>query len=300
MKIITDINAPFQSETPIAAALGYFDGLHLGHQKIISQTKVAGYKRGVITFKNQPAVFITQSKKPSRLLSTEDKISMLEELGTEYLFLFEFTENVKNMSKDDFIKIFLKKFNVRYAVAGFNFNFGRNKEGDINYFKKACKAEGIIPKVIAPVKYRGNVISSTLIRQSLYKGEVSAAAKMLGRPFYLKGKVIRGKKLGRLIGFPTANIEVADDIIVPKWGVYETNVVFNGQNFKSITNVGNNPTIHGDHLRIETNILDFDKDIYGQEIKIEFIHHIRDEKKFDDIMQLMKQIQSDIKAIKRH
>lgn len=300
MKIITNINASFQCAVPIAAGLGYFDGLHLGHQKIIAQTNVAGYKRGIITFKNPPAVFITQSKKPSKLLSLEDKIAMLQELGIEYLFIFEFNESVKNMSKEDFIKIFLKKYNVRYAVAGFNFTFGKNKEGDISYFRKACKAEGIIPKVIPPVKYKGNAISSSLIRQSLYKGEVAAAAKMLGRPFFLKGKVTQGKKLGRLIGFPTANIEVAEDVIVPKWGVYETNVVINGQNFKGITNVGNNPTVHGDSLRIESNILDFDNDIYGQEIKIEFIKHIRDEKKFDNIMQLMKQIQSDIAGIKKH
>jgi riboflavin kinase/FMN adenylyltransferase len=298
MKIITDYKVIADIKDPIAAALGYFDGLHLGHQMIIDATKIDGYKRGIITFKNQPAGFIAHTQKPTRLMTLEDKIEWMEKLGTEYLFLYDFTDEIKNITKDQFIEFFLKRWNVKYAVAGFNFHFGKNKEGDTDYLRKACAKNGIETCVVPPVTYRGEVISSTLIKNKLYAGDVETAAGMLGRPFYLRGEVITGKKLGRTIGIPTANIKVDADVLVPKWGVYQTRTHVNGCVYQSITNIGNNPTIAGDHLRIETHLLDFDQNIYDQDITIEFVRHIRDEIKFDDIALLKNQIMSDIAFVR--
>lgn len=298
MIIITDYHQLPEIKTPIAAALGYFDGLHLGHQSIISHTDVPGMKRGIVTFRNQPAGYISHSQKPTRLLSLEDKISMMEEMGTDYLFLFEFTDEVRNITKQEFIRRFLYQSNVKLAVAGFNFNFGKNKEGDTEFLRTECERLGIGTKIIPPVLFEGDVISSTLIRQKLYKGDVAAAAKMLSRPFYLKGVVTEGKQLGRTFGFPTANIKVDEDIIVPKWGVYRTNVTVDGKCYKSITNVGNNPTIKGDSLRVETHLLDVQLHLYGKTIRIDFLDHIRDEIKFDSLDALMKQVLSDIDFVR--
>ena len=298
MQIIRDYTQLFESETPIAVALGYFDGLHLGHQKIIECTDIPNHKRGILTFTNQPAGFITHSRKPSRLLSLDDKVEMMEKMGTEYLFLYDFTEEIKNMHKDEFIDIFLVQHHVKYTVAGFNFRFGKDKEGDTAYLQKACDKKGIQTLIIPPVRYQGKVISSSLIRKKLYEGDVSVAAEMLGRSFYIKGEVQHGKHLGRTLGMPTANIHVADDIIVPKWGVYQTKVVIREQVYNGVTNVGNNPTIIGDQLQIETHILDFDDDIYGQEITIEFVQHIRDEIAFSDILALKNQVRQDIEFVR--
>ena len=298
MIIITDLNQVNQIKEPIAAALGYFDGLHLGHQSIIRHTNVPGMKRGIITFKNQPASYIAHTHKPYRLISLEDKIGMMEEMGTDYLFLYEFTDEVRNISKEDFIERFLYRCNVKHAVAGFNFSFGRNKEGDTAFLLSECRRLGIATEIIAPVTYDGDVISSTLIRNKLYKGDVVSAAKMLSRPFYLKGTVTEGKKLGRQFGFPTANIHVDEEIIVPKWGVYRTDVIIEGEKYKSITNVGNNPTIQGDPLRVETHLLDVDLELYGQTIKIEFIERIRDEIKFDSLDALRAQVLNDIQCVR--
>lgn len=298
MIIINDYRQGSEITEPIAAALGYFDGLHLGHQSIISHTDIPGMKRGIITFKNQPAGYISHSRKPSRLMSLDDKIAMMDQMGTDYLFLYEFTEEIRNISKADFVKRFLYECNVKLAVAGFNFRFGRNKEGDIGFLQSQCSDFGIDTKIIPPVLYEGEVISSTLIRDKLYKGDVVSAAKMLTRPFYLKGTVMQGKRLGRSFGFPTANIKVDEEIIVPKWGVYRTNVIVEGNCFKSITNVGNNPTIAGDPLRVETHLLDMDIDLYGKTIRIDFIDHIRDEIKFTSLDELRCRVLADIDAVR--
>ena len=298
MQIIRNYTQSFESKNPIAAALGYFDGLHLGHQKIIECTDIPNHKRGILTFTNQPAGFIAHSRKPSRLLSLDDKVKMMEGMGTEYLFLYDFTEKIKNMHKDEFIDIFLVQHHVKYAVAGFNFRFGKNKEGDTAYLEKACDKKGIQTCIIPPVRYQGKVISSSLIRKKIYEGEVAVAAEMLGRPFYVKGEVQHGKQLGRTLGIPTANVHVADDMIVPKWGVYQTKVTVKEHVYHGVTNVGNNPTIRGDQLQIETHILDFDDDIYGQEMTIEFVQHIRDEIAFYDILALKNQVRQDIEFVR--
>ncbi len=300
MHIIDDYKNIFRPDEPLCAALGYFDGFHLGHMKILNELNDGHYKKAVITFKNQPMAFITKNNAPYRIMSAEDRIAHFESLGIDYLFLYDFDDYLMNITKENFVNDFINGCNVRRIIAGFNYSYGKNREGDTSNLIDLCNKYSIQVKVVPPVMFGDKIISSSLIRSCIYHGELSSAAQMLGRPFYLKGKVIRGKALAGQLGFPTANIAIDKDILVPKWGVYETRILFDGAEYKGVTNVGNNPTIKNDRLSVETHILDFDGDLYGETIKIEFITMIRLEQKFPSVEGLKEQVERDIAFVRNY
>lgn len=300
MQIIDDYKNIIRPNEPLTAALGYFDGFHLGHMRILNELEKSGCKKAVVTFKNQPLAFITKSQTPYRIMGLEDKVEYFEQLGIDYLFIYDFDEELMNITKEDYVRIFIDGCNIKYVTAGFNYTFGRNREGNTDNLQRLCLPYGIEVQVMQPVMFGDKVLSSTLIRQCLYHGEVSTAAQMLGRPFYLKGKVIKGKELGGKLGFPTANIAIDKDILVPKWGVYVTRVQIEGHEHKGVTNVGDNPTIENDSLSVETHVLDFDGDLYGRELKIEFITMIRPEQKFSSVEGLKEQVERDIAFVRNY
>ena len=280
-------------------ALGSFDGLHLGHlslvRKVKSLAKENNGKSIVFTFKNHPRTFININNKIELIMTNEEKIRVLQKEGIDILAFKDFDEKMMKMMPDEFINWLCKTYNVKGIVVGFNFKFGYKNLGDVELLKKFEEEYRYKLYVMEPCKSEGEIISSTTIRKELVDGNVEKAFDMLSRPYMLSGKVIDGKKLGRTIGFPTANLEINQQKVIPKKGVYYTNVKINEKIFKGITSVGNNPTVNGQELTVETYILDFSNDIYGKEVNIYFIDRIRDEIKFNNINELIEQLKRDKK-----
>ena len=299
MKIIRDFSFSRDEDSRICAALGYFDGVHTGHRKIIEQTMTGGFDSAVITFANQPAAFIDRNRASERIMSLDDKISVFESLGVQYLFLYDFDETIMNMSAEDFFERFILRFGIKKAAAGFNFRFGRNREGSSAVLEEMCRKNGIESAVIQPVLYKNEVVSSSLIKKMLAQGSTEDACGMLGRAFYLKGSVVHGNKLGSRIGIPTINIAAEEGIIIPKNGVYESRTEIRGRMYHSLTNIGINPTVNNKAVTVETHIIGFSDDVYGENVRVEFAGRIRDEQKFSGIEELREQILKDISAVKK-
>lgn len=280
-------------------ALGSFDGLHLGHLSLIEKVKTLAKNNDgnsiVFTFKNHPRKFINPNNKTELIMTNDEKIEVLKSEKVDILVFRDFDEQIMRMTPEDFIKLICEVFKVKGIVVGFNFKFGYKNLGDVEFLKKFQKKYNYELYIIEPYKLGDEIISSTNIRRELLQGNVKKAFEMLSRPYMLSGKVIDGKKLGRTIGFPTANLEISKEKVIPAKGVYYTNVEIDGEIFKGITSVGNNPTVNGKELTVETYILDFDNDIYEKEIRVYFIDRIRDEIKFNSIYELINQLQKDKK-----
>lgn len=278
-------------------ALGSFDGLHYGHLSLVRKTvELAREKNGksmVFTYKNHPKTIIKPDSVPKIIMDLDTKLEYLEEENVDIVILRSFTKKFMSMEAEDFIKLLCEDYNVKGIVVGFNFRFGHKNLGDINLLKNLQNKYGYELFIMEPYTYKGNAISSTRIRECILEGEVKEATNMLSKPYLIKGKVVHGKHLGRTIGVPTANLEFNDKMVIPGKGVYYTNVKYNGKVFKGITSVGNNPTVNGKELTIETFILDFDEMIYGEELKVYFIEKIRGEIKFDSLDELVAQIKID-------
>ena len=280
-------------------ALGSFDGLHLGHLSLVRKVKnlatTNGGKSVVFTFKNHPRKFLNSNSKIELIMTNEEKIRVLQKEGIDILAFRDFDEKIMKMMPDEFIKWLCKIYNVKGIVVGFNFKFGYKNLGDVELLKKLEEEYKYKLYVMEPCKIEDEIISSTAIRKELIEGNVRKAFNMLSRPYMLSGTVIDGKKLGRTIGFPTANLEINKEKVIPKKGVYYTNVKINEKIFKGITSIGNNPTVDGKELTVETYILNFNNDIYGKEINIYFIDRIRNEIKFNNINELIEQLKKDKK-----
>lgn len=279
------LNRFLEEGTYSYVALGSFDGLHSGHLSLVNKIiELANENKGksiVYTFKNHPRTLIKGATPPKLLMDNESKEEILEALGVDLIYFEEFNEEYMKLTPEGFIKYLCEKFKVKGIVVGFNYRFGYKNVGNIEMLKELSTKYGYELYVMEPCNYEDEVISSTRIRNELLSGNVDKAMKMLNRPYCIKGKVVHGKKLGRAIGFPTANLDYSKEALIPKKGVYYTNVQWQGKIYKGITSVGNNPTVNGDKLTIETYILDFNNDLYGHNIKVYFIKKIRDEKKFN-------------------
>ncbi|MCD2501021.1 bifunctional riboflavin kinase/FAD synthetase [Clostridium sp. NSJ-145] len=278
-------------------ALGSFDGLHIGHLSLINKVKELAKdnegKSMVFTFKNHPRTVIMAENNLDLLMTNREKIDILLNENVDILALKTFDKEVMKMDPEEFIKWLCNDYSIRGIVVGFNFRFGYKNLGDIDLLNELKEKYNYELYVMEPYIYEGDVVSSTRIRKEILNGNVAIANKMLSRPYTINGNVVHGKKLGRQIGFPTANINLTEDKLIPKVGVYYTNVEVNGKIYKGITSIGNNPTVNGKELTIETYILDFDKYIYDEEIKLYFIDRIRDEMKFSGIDELVCQLKKD-------
>ncbi|MCI1943924.1 bifunctional riboflavin kinase/FAD synthetase [Clostridium luticellarii] len=297
MKIIEDnFKENFIESTYIA--LGSFDGLHLGHMSLINKTielaRNNGAKSMVFTFKNHPLMTINPDLAPKILMDNESKIDVLKNAGLDIINMANFNEDFMRMSPEDFVIHLLNNYRARGFVVGFNYRFGYKNLGDVNLLRKLSEKYKFHLSVIDSIKYRGQIVSSSIIRNIIAdEGDMKKANKLLTRAFMIQGKVIHGKQLGRKLGFPTVNLDYDKKFVIPKGGVYYTKVELNGVKFKGITNVGYNPTTYDNKLSIETNILDFSGDVYDKNIKIYFIERIRDEVKFDNLTELANQLEAD-------
>ncbi|MGL4742724.1 MAG: bifunctional riboflavin kinase/FAD synthetase [Sarcina sp.] len=285
----------FKYDTYIA--LGSFDGLHKGHltlmYELVRLSKENCAKSMVYTFANHPLSVINPNSKPKILMTNDKKLAVLESLGIDLVCLDNFDNKLMSKTPEEFIKMLLDKFNAKGFVVGFNYRFGYKNKGDIKLLEDLGKKYNFTVSVLDAYKENGCIISSTKIREFIAKGEIEMANELLTREFLLTGEVVRGKQLGRTIGFPTANLQVDETLVLPKIGVYYTNVEIDGEIFKGITSVGNNPTVNGEKITVETYILNFAKDIYGKRIKVYFIESIRGQVKFNSLDELKKQLEKD-------
>ncbi|MBO3444764.1 MULTISPECIES: bifunctional riboflavin kinase/FAD synthetase [Clostridia] len=277
--------------------IGNFDGLHKGHQVLIKKAVESAKKRNiesiVFTFENHPANYF--AKTPIKhVITNEEKIKRLKDFGVDYVISIPFDEYMTKISALEFVKgILLDKLGAKKIIVGHDFTFAKNKEGDTKLLKKLSDEYGFEVEVIMPIKVNDIRVSSTYIRNLVAQGSVCSVKEYLGYNCEIKGNVIKCKQLGRTIGFPTANIEVDKDTLIPKNGIYATKVHIGEKVYYGATNIGYNPTVNGEKLSIETNILEFNDDIYGKDIKIEFLERIRDEKKFSSLDDLKGQLKKD-------
>ncbi|QAT40207.1 bifunctional riboflavin kinase/FAD synthetase [Clostridium sp. JN-9] len=279
-------------------ALGSFDGLHMGHMGLIKETmgiaRSNNAKSMVCTFSNHPLTVINKELAPKLLMDNETKEKILNDCGIDILNMFQFNKDFMKISADDFVINMIRHYNAKGFIIGFNYRFGYKNLGDINLLKKLSLKHGFKVITVDPVKYNGELVSSSKIRNVISEdGDMIKASKMLTRHFSLKGIIISGKKLGRTIGFPTINLDYDKSYILPRGGVYYTNVRYDNKVYKGITNIGYNPTTYDYKLSVETYILDFNKYIYGEEVTIYFINRIRDEVKFDTLDELVIQLNED-------
>lgn len=284
--------------------IGNFDGLHIGHQSLIDKSNEIARKKNLtsvlLTFRNHPLNFI-MNKDLKRLMTVERKYEVSKYFGIDKFVSIDFTQEICNLNPINFVKkIIIEAFNGKEVVVGHDFRFGKARKGDITLLRKYSKEFGFNLHVIDPVIMDEKRISSTLIRELLDCGHVKKASKFLGRDYEIVGKVVHGKKLGRKLGYPTLNLEVDKEILIPKSGVYYTNAKINDKIFKSATNIGFNPTIEGDKFSIETFVLDFDEEIYGEQIYLYFKDRLRDEKKFDSLEELKNQMDEDIRKVQKN
>ncbi len=297
MKIINEF--PFEYiEDEIALALGFFDGFHLGHKEIIEGVKNSGYKSGVLTFDKHPFEVLSGKENLHTIMTLEEKIDYLSENNIDYLFIIPF-EKIKNLKAEEFIKFLMNFLNVKKIITGFNYTFGKEKLGDVHLLKEFSKAYNFDYSVMDKVTIGREIVSSTLIRKYLARGDIEKVNTFLGRYYKVRGKVFKGKQLGRTIEVPTANILIKNQKNPILKGVYASITEFKGKKYYGISNVGTNPTFNDGSLRCETFLFDFSEDIYGEEITVSFVYFIRPEKKFSGIDELKEQINKDIISTKK-
>ena len=272
---------------PVCAAIGNFDGVHLGHQKLIEESKRHNIASAVLTFYPHPSVFLKKIPNYPLVTPLEHKKDIIARMGIDYLIVIDFTEKVLMMSKEEFIDK-MKFMNIKSCVCGYDFTFAKYAEGTIRDLEKNFEFYEIKKFIFDDVR-----VSTTYIRELLSVGNVKEANRLLGRQFSIRGKVIYGNQNGRLLGFPTANLDYKN-YFLPGNGVYYVNVMISGQMFLGMCNIGHNPTFNfRDTRSLEVNIFGLDQDIYDEIIEVFFIEKIRDEKKFESKEALIKQLKKD-------
>ena len=283
-------------------ALGFFDGVHIAHQKII-QTAVNfanddGLSPVALTFDKSPMEVLTDLP-PRYLTDNEKKAELIGKIGAKTEFLPAGTV-ILSMTPEEFVRdILVGEFGISSAVCGYNYRFGKDGAGSTETLIELGKKYGFTVFICDKLTASGEDISSSRIRELLSKGNVALANKLLGRRFSLKGVVTEGKHLGHKLGFPTANVFFPNNGAVPMRGVYETRVLYDAKEMPAITNIGINPTVGGEKLRSETYIPDYAGNLYGKDIEIEFVDFIRKETKFESVEMLKRQIQNDVNSIKK-
>ena len=283
-----------------SVALGCFDGVHIGHAKIISEAVGIAKNKGlcsVIWSFEMPPKSILKNEKGILITPLNEKKRLIRALGADYLVSVPFNEKIASLTPREFFEsILIEKLNAKHIVCGYNYRFGRGGSGDAELLRSLCDERGISLTVIREVKINEKTVSSSAIRALLKDGMLKDAEKMLGRRYYIRAKVSDGQHLGRSLGFPTVNQALNAESSPLRKGVYLTQTKINGQIKYGVTNVGNRPTVTENSLVCETHILDFNGSLYGKTLKVEFIEFIRDERKFTSLDDLKKQIEADVKT----
>lgn len=296
MKIVNSLG---EIHEDFSLTIGNFDGVHLGHQsvfkKVIEENKKNNLKICVMTFVPHP-VQILSPRDNFLINSYLERRQLLREIGIDYLVEIDFNRDLSTMAPSQFMDTFiLNNKALKSFYIGHDFAFGANKAGDHNFIKNYCTKNNIEVVILDQLDSKDIAISSTSIRKSVNEGNVEVAKQLLGRLFFISGRIIKGAGRGKQIGIPTANLDVNPQRIHPSVGVYATYVTVDSNRWEAVTNIGYNPTFNDEtQIHIESHLLDFDQDIYGKEIKLEFVKRIRKEIKFSSVNELVSQIKKDI------
>jgi len=299
MKVIWGIENFCKSDKPVYLGLGNFDGIHLGHKKLFDQLIARARENNGLSmafiFEPHPSKVLNPGKAPRMLLTAEGKAEILSSLGLDMLIYNPFSTELSKCSPEEFVENFIvNKLRAKEVFVGFNYSFGHKGAGTPELLSELGNENNFKVNIIPPVKANGEVVSSTLIRLALDEGDIKRAYNMLGYYPFIEGKVIKGEQRGAAIGFPTANLEVSPDINVPTGGVYAARAVVNEVSYKAVVNIGKKPTFHDDFpVSIEVHLIDFDRQIYGEHLKLYFLDRLRGEKKFSGIEELKEQIKQD-------
>ena len=302
MRVFKDLD-----ELPVfvnsVVTIGTFDGVHVGHQKLVERIKQLSEQTDgesiLVTFHPHPRIVINPEDKTLRLLNTiDEKIALLEQYGVDNLVIVPFSRAFSEQEAQDYIEKFLvKNFHPKYIVIGYDHKYGKNRSGDYKLLEKTKHQYGYEMEEISKEMLDDIAISSTKIRTALSEGDIKLANELLGHNYTLSGTVVRGLQNGRKLGFPTANIQVNDEFkLIPKTGIYVVYVYCEGKKYAGMLSIGYNPTFEGKEQTIEVNILDFNKDIYGENLTLEFVDFIRNEKKFESVDALVEEIKNDEKV----
>jgi riboflavin kinase/FMN adenylyltransferase len=304
MKLYTnlaDIKQPFQKA---CVTIGNFDGVHLGHQLLFSEVVGRAHSLNgtsiVVTFDPHPLKVLRPES--IRLISTtQQKIELIERAGIDVLIIIPFDREFALTSADRFVnEILIKTIGVKDLIVGYDYAFGRGRQGNIEFLKAMGKQEGFPVTVVEPYYEKGMLVSSTKIREFVAMGRMRDVRTLLGRYYQIRGEVQLGRQRGgRVVGFPTANLQISEEDLCPKRGVYVTQVIYDGKCYGSVSNIGYNPTFGENRLVAETHIFDFDDDIYGKPIRINLLRHLRGERKFSGPEELANQIRQDIKVARK-
>lgn len=281
---------------PIVACIGYFDGFHIGHMALINQVKSQAKqdqaKTAVISFHPDPWLVVKNQKNMTHLTTLSDRKELAQAAGIDYWIIIQFTKELSTLSPKQFVDEMLCELPLTTLVAGFDFRFGYKGEGDAAFLQANYQCFDTI--VVDQVSDDHNKISTTRISVAISQGDVDEAMRLLGRAYSIKGIVVHGQKKGREIGFPTANVDCSVEYLIPQPGVYIGAATIKDRTFQAMINVGHNPTFNTkNNLSVEAHLLDFDQEIYGQEIRVHFYKRIRDEMKFDSIQELIDQMNED-------
>ncbi|WP_134339240.1 bifunctional riboflavin kinase/FAD synthetase [Filobacillus milosensis] len=290
---------------PTSMAVGYFDGVHKGHQEVINKAiEVAeqqNHKRGVMTFHPHPLSVLKGTQLTDFLItSLDEKIELFNQMDIDYLYIVEFNKDLAKLSPNEFVDKFFVDLNVKHVVGGFDFSFGHKGSGKIQQMDEYA-GDRLTYSVVNKVTFEDEKISSTRIRETLDHGEMDLTEKLLGRPFSISAEVIKGHQRGRTIGYPTANLDISVEHKLPKVGIYAVRASVNGQRYFGMANIGYNPTFTNDIQRpiVEVYLFEFNKDIYGEIIEVEFYKYIRNEEKFNDVESLIERMKEDEKETKK-
>ena len=286
--------------------IGTFDGVHIGHQKIIKklvdQAKKNDKKSVLLTFFPHPRMVLQKEASVKLINTINERIDLLEKIGLDYLIIHPFSKEFSRLTALDFVRnILVNQLKTSKLIIGYDHHFGKNREGNIEQLTEYSHMYDFTVEEIPAQDIDDVSVSSTKVRRALAEGQLKTANKYLGYNFSLTGKVVNGKQLGGKIGYPTANIDIEENYkLIPKTGVYVVKSVVNNQNVYGMMNIGNRPTVNGGHQTIEVHFFDFDSDLYGKELTVELLYYLREEQKFDSVNTLMNQLEKDKEASLLH
>ncbi|HEY8172300.1 MAG TPA: riboflavin biosynthesis protein RibF [Dehalococcoidia bacterium] len=286
---------------PVAVTVGVFDGVHLGHRHLIDALKSCAESRrlasGVVTLHPDPVQVLRPEIRVAYVTSLEERVELLRDTGVDMVAPLTFTSEVAELSARDFLGLLRDALDMRFILMGPDHAFGRGREGTPARAAEIGEELGFEVEVLPqPLEGTSGAVSATAVRRALAEGEMGVVERLLGRPYAVRGPVVRGHERGRGIGFPTANIAVTPDRALPAFGVYVTRATVGGRTYASATNIGINPTFNDERPAVETYILDFEGDLYGRELRVEVLHRLRGEVRFENVDALVAAIAADVEA----
>jgi len=303
MNIIYDLNDLKEPLKNPVLTIGNFDGVHKGHliifDKVKDRAKAIGGQSAVMTFEPHPIRVVKPGNGPPLITPTKQKLDLISDAGIDVIFCIPFTRQFASISAEDFVRdILVQRLGIKEIVVGYDYTFGFKRQGNISLLQEMGEKLGFKVHVVDPIRLDNALVSSTSIRELVQEGNLSEAKKLLGRDYQICGTVVKGKNRGgRLLGFPTANLKLIDELI-PKGGVYAVRAIINGKTYYGVTNIGYNPTFGEEALSIETHLIDFSGDILGETIRVNFIKRLRDEKTYGSVEELAHQIAVDVQEAK--